>query len=277
MAFWGPDRWNVANAKLEIVEEFNQDLVKDGCYRLAVGGEAIVSSSREKHEDSYRPLSKDATLTLQPGQFAYLITRETVTLPPSALGFINIDTHTKLKGLINISGFHVDPGYSGRLVFTVFNASPSHITIYEGQRMFRMWLSDFDGPPTESKTKYLTLQRDLGDRLQGTQPSPFSLARKMDDLERQVADLKSQRNQLAFAVFGAAIFLLPFVASLYGSFFATLFPKWSSDIAAFVYGHTFQTAPETQKITIPPASLPPGPAASSLSTSAKPDAATPPK
>jgi hypothetical protein len=41
------------------------------------------------------------------------------------MAFISMRTAFKFKGLVNISGFHVDPGYKGKLIFAVFNASPT--------------------------------------------------------------------------------------------------------------------------------------------------------
>jgi len=62
---------------------------------------------------------------IPPGQFAYLLTEEVVRIPSSAMGFISLKFGVKGPGLINVSGFHVDPGYWGRLVFSVYNAGPS--------------------------------------------------------------------------------------------------------------------------------------------------------
>ena len=50
---------------------------------------------------------------IPPGQFAFLLTAETVTMPDNAIAFISIKARLKFNGLINISGFHVDPGYRG--------------------------------------------------------------------------------------------------------------------------------------------------------------------
>ena len=49
--------------------------------------------------------------TIPPGQFAFLLTEEVVSVPPDALAFISIRAKTKFRGLVNVSGFHVDPGY----------------------------------------------------------------------------------------------------------------------------------------------------------------------
>ena len=50
------------------------------------------------------------------------MTKESIEVPLDALGLISIRSKYKLKGLINVSGFHVDPGFRGSLVFAVYNA-----------------------------------------------------------------------------------------------------------------------------------------------------------
>ena len=59
-----------------------------------------------------------------PGQFAFLLTDEIVEVPDSAMALISIKAKIKWRGLINVSGFHVDPGFKGRLIFSVYNAGP---------------------------------------------------------------------------------------------------------------------------------------------------------
>jgi dCTP deaminase len=45
-----------------------------------------------------------------------------------------------------VSGFHVDPGYSGKLIYAVYNASPSPVQICEGESVFKIWFADLDRP-----------------------------------------------------------------------------------------------------------------------------------
>jgi dCTP deaminase len=50
----------------------------------------------------------------------------------------------KFRGLINVSGFSVDPGYSGKLLFSVYNAGPSPVHLTEGERWFTIFFADLD-------------------------------------------------------------------------------------------------------------------------------------
>lgn len=60
---------------------------------------------------------KKSQFTIPKGQFALLITEEIVKVPNNALAFISFKAKYKYKGLINVSGFHVDPGWYGKLTF----------------------------------------------------------------------------------------------------------------------------------------------------------------
>jgi dCTP deaminase len=50
----------------------------------------------------------------------------------------------KAKGLVNVSGFHVDPGYKGRLIFAVYNAGPLNFHVQYGERLFVIWFAELD-------------------------------------------------------------------------------------------------------------------------------------
>lgn len=71
-----------------------------------------------------------------PGQFAFILAEETVRVPPSAMAFISMRATFKMKGLVNVSGFHVDPGWNGPLIFAVHNAGPGPVHLQRGLPLF---------------------------------------------------------------------------------------------------------------------------------------------
>ena len=60
------------------------------------------------------------------------------------MGFISVKATYKLKGLVNVSGFDVDPGWTARLIFTVFNAGPGDDPPRKGAFEFLIWIADLD-------------------------------------------------------------------------------------------------------------------------------------
>ncbi|MBA7638401.1 dCTP deaminase, dUMP-forming [subsurface metagenome] len=104
--------------------------------RLHLGDEVYVSG-----EDCPKYLSEnDPHVSLPRGQFALLLTRESINMPKNLFGLISIRMGKKEQGLINISGFHVAPGFKGKLIFSVFNAGPTDVVLRYGDDMFVMFL-----------------------------------------------------------------------------------------------------------------------------------------
>jgi len=219
MAFWGENDWLTfqEHSGNEIVSGFDKGRLKDGCYRLKVGREGVFTIGPQDTEKARRNFDDDEDFEILPGQFTYLITEEDVQLPPNAIGLINISTGEKVKGLVNVSGFHVDAGYSGKLVFTVFNAGATRITLHAGQALFRLWLIDYRGEASNTGESYRKIPKEWSDRVIGAYPSPFSLANKVVSLENELASLKSRRvHNVALGVV-IVIFLSPFLISITAS------------------------------------------------------------
>lgn len=125
------------------ITPFDPEKVDCAAYTMRIGDEAFVSP---EGRDTRQPglaqrLDSGAPILIPPGQFAFLPTREFVNLPYDVLGFINMKMNLKSSGLVNVSGFHVDPGYKGKLVFAVFNAGPQTVTVRCDQDAFLIWFA----------------------------------------------------------------------------------------------------------------------------------------
>ena len=115
------------------IEPYNPNALEDANYLLSIGDEIYVSSPDVK-STIQKLTDRKPNFAIEPGQFAFLLSAERITIPFDAIGFISIRASIKFMGLVNISGFHVDPGYCGRLIFAVFNAGPARIHLQKGQR-----------------------------------------------------------------------------------------------------------------------------------------------
>src|SRR5262249_56219095 len=107
-----------------------------------VGGEGFVTSNPSDKTQ----VPAGTKIVIPPGQFGLLTTRETVHVPANAIAFISIRAGIKFQGLVNVSGFHVDPGYRGQLKFAVYNAGSRTIVLDQNQRVFMIWFADLDNP-----------------------------------------------------------------------------------------------------------------------------------
>ena len=102
-----------------------------------------------------------------------------------AIAFISIRAKTKFKGLVNVSGFHVDPGYMGQLTFAVFNAAPREIHLRQGQDIFVLWYAYLDQKTKSIKREHarLGLNIELVQGISGELESFASLGHKLKDVK----------------------------------------------------------------------------------------------
>lgn len=171
---------------------YDENRIDCAAYRLCIGEEVYISPREGEDPTRTKVVLKPAeAFTIPAGQFAFLLTEEVVSVPPNALGFISVRAKIKFRGLVNISGFHVDPGYRGRLVFSVFNASPAPVHLQRGQPIFLLWLCDLD---RESKIirkpddGYYDIPVDIINPIAGEVQSLAGLAKKISDTERELSD-----------------------------------------------------------------------------------------
>lgn len=152
MAFWSSQKLNSNLTRL--TDHPDPAMIDCNALTLRIGPEYYVTPglehpSPETHTKQLLDIGHG--MTIPPGQFAFLLTEEKITIPPEVMGFISVKATYKLKGLVNVSGFHVDPGWSGRLIFTVFNAGPSTIHLERRLPVFLLWIADLDAPSEKRK------------------------------------------------------------------------------------------------------------------------------
>lgn len=130
-----------------IVDDHNMNIyseskVEQAAYALCLGSEVYRTDNEERKVEYLDNTNK--TVEINPGQFALLMTKEIICVPQNLLALISIKAKHKLKGLVNVSGFHVDPGFKGKLLFSVYNAGPSTITLETDKPYFLIWFANLD-------------------------------------------------------------------------------------------------------------------------------------
>jgi len=149
--------------------------------------------------------------TIDPGQFAFLLTEESVELTNKTIGFISIRASIKFLGLVNVSGFHVDPGYSGKLIFAVFNAGPTRIHLKRSDRIFMLWLPDLTAPAPEKEKKdsYSDIPSKVVSPISGLFTTAYQVQKQVDDLKKDIAELKSFKLYAMVIIGIVILFLVP--------------------------------------------------------------------
>lgn len=207
MAFWGSDTIRQKQVTDYLVLPFEDARIEHGQYLLSVGPESFITINDVKTEMKglYEQIS------IEPGQFAIILTEETVTVPKNAIGFISIRAGIKFRGLVNVSGFHVDPGFTGRLKFAVYNAGPNAIVLARGQAAFPIWFADMDDGNSDEYDGVHKAQRHITaddvNMLRGQIASPNALKCQIDDLKQEIKKLEHKLTVI-YSVGGSVLAIL---------------------------------------------------------------------
>lgn len=198
--FWSSETMRARFRSDRWVTPFDPKRIENCAYALSMGPQALLTG-----EDKIRyELDEREEFRIPPGQFAQLLTEEVVRVPADALGLISMKSQIKTLGLVNVSGFHVDPGYQGRLRFSVYNAGPAPVRISRGTPTFLIWFAALDKPTSDTYAgqgrRHEFLDRDTKD-MQGDVHTPQVLANRVLKLESTV----SWRHQLGNLVLAAIL------------------------------------------------------------------------
>lgn len=176
--------WSSARVRKElgsIIDPADESRIKHSAYELGLGQEACLSGSNER-----KMLNCGEPLWIKPGQIAALTTEEIVSIPVETLAFISMKFSATSPGLINISGFHVDPGFKGRLVFTVYNAGTEACVVRRGEPLFLIWFADrseADDPYDGRHKNQSRIPNEVLAQISTETASPAALDKRIGKLE----------------------------------------------------------------------------------------------
>lgn len=197
MTFWSGE--TLSKRLPGLIKVFDPTLIDCNAYTLCVGPEAYITPDHKtqnplRHTAISLKNNGEDRLAIPPGQFGFLLTEEEIEVPETAMAFISMKSTFKLQGLINASGFHVDPGYKGKLIFSVFNAGPKSIHLKRGTPLFLIWYADLDENAKNQKDIYKktqpghdTIPLSLINGISGEIQSAHGLSEKIRDLDKAVS------------------------------------------------------------------------------------------
>ena len=195
-----------------LIAPFKPERIDCAAYTLSVGSEVYVSPNEESLDPTtvtVRQIAAEEAFTIPPGQFAFVVTEETVRVPANALALISIRAKIKFRGLVNVSGFHVDPGYHGQLTFAVFNAGPAPIHLKRGQPIFLIWYANLDCTSTFKKDGPVQkgLNTELITSIAGEIQSFDGLSKRIINVNKSLSKRirAVEKEQVYYRVLGAVV------------------------------------------------------------------------
>ncbi len=202
--FWSTETIQNRVPGENLIDPYDPELIANCSYELRLGREVYVTGESSKTK---RTLKESEQVRISPGQFANLLTEETVHIPPDALGLISAKFRWKQRGLVNVSGFHVDPGYTGKLLFSVYNAGPTPVVVERGNPLFLLWFCALDQSTNDTyrRTPRCSITSEDVSHLQGDVASPQALAKRVEQLERVAAIGRWLIGAIVLALIGAII------------------------------------------------------------------------
>lgn len=188
--FWGGER--LKDELGALIDDYDVKRVDRAAYRLRVGGEVYVSPTGEPNDPRNKPkkpLGEGESFTIPAGQFGFILTEERIRVPQHAIAFISIRATYKFRGLVNVSGFHVDPRYEGKLLFSVFNAGPGAVHLSRGEECFLIWYASLDRPSVlQTKMGFEAIPSDLLGPIATGVESFAGLKSKIDENDKKLSD-----------------------------------------------------------------------------------------
>lgn len=201
MPYWTTQRWIAEQPTLNVVtDEAGVPLppaelkLQHGACEFCLGPEYIIGEAEPK----ISKLAQLEMVTIRPGEIAMLMTEEVLRVPKNAIALISIRKKYKFQGLINVSGFHADPGFWGRIKYCVYNAGGQVIQIQRGSQVFSVWLSqlpeDESNPYNGDSNGQLHFEEEDARLMKAEPLSPKALVKRIDMLESDVKDLRTRVN-----------------------------------------------------------------------------------
>ena len=208
-----------------LFDPFAKENIDCSSYHLSVGSQIFVTSEKLSSTeiksnlidvlDEYPPGN---LFRISPGQFAFILTEERVTVPDTAIAFNSMRAKFKFKGLINVSGFHVDPGWDGKLIFSVYNAGPAPILITRGEKLFLILYANLSDKTTkiyEGRSKQQNnIPADMVSALTSQVFSPQILQQRLAETEQKMGELQLKTATMV-AVSTALLAILGFLATTF--------------------------------------------------------------
>ena len=136
------------------------------------------------------------TVTVQPGQMIFLVTREDIPMPSCLCGTVYSRNSLALAGILALNAGHVDPGYKGPIAIRLINLRATPWTLALGEAIFTITFQTVDHNPSDPvSARRKETQESVISRVRGTADAALSNALYdlyQVDIEKRLIEFKSE-------------------------------------------------------------------------------------
>lgn len=235
MPFWSGETIIARNKRDNIISDFRDLYIDCGAVQLHMGREVFITphAPTEPRYASQKLIltTNQPNFSIPPGQFAFLLTKEFISIPIDTIAFISMRSRIKYLGLVNVSGFHVDPGFRGNLIYAVYNAGPQAIQLAKDEPIFLIWFADLDRSAPEPTAYHRQEPPQTQIPIQLLQQIPGQIY-TLQGLSRRLEEI----DRLLFQVIiGGGVLVAAITIGL--AFFAVDWSKWVTGRSHVLLGY----------------------------------------
>jgi len=95
-------------------------------------------SSKALTVDARGPINIDPSkenVVIKPGEFAFVMTEEELSLPNNMYCQLSTKRKLSLEGIVTLGGLIIDPNYTGKLIFCLYNLSSHNYLLQPGKKL----------------------------------------------------------------------------------------------------------------------------------------------
>ncbi len=196
---------NPANG-LKLIFPYKPEHLRASSYDLTVGKEYYIGQSDAPNTLSTQQLRDRQSFTIPPHAVCFILTEETIHLPPDITAKISLRMTHIYAGMVLTSQPPFDPNYQGKVVIMLHNLSSAPFHLKCGERVATIEFTRIESPPTNIRAhrSVWSLEEQLAKPLVSSLSEIANVSRSA---EKKVAWLSGQ--MLIFAALVVAVLAVP--------------------------------------------------------------------
>ena len=113
-------------------------------YDLTVGDEYYIYDKEHKDRVVIQPIKKNGQFVIPQNTVCYVLTNELVNMPENIVGSLSLRMGLMKQGIMMPHQSPVDPGYTGKLVATLYNLSNERVIVTQGEHLMSIEFRTLD-------------------------------------------------------------------------------------------------------------------------------------